>query len=80
VNVAALNKLYSDGETVSLETLVSKGLIKKSETRIKLLGQGELKKKLDVVLRAVSASAREKIEKAGGKVLTSGPAAEITEQ
>lgn len=69
VNVASLEKVYSDGEIVSLETLVQKGLVKKSEKRIKILGVGELKKKLNVEIPAVSASAREKIEKAGGTIV-----------
>ena len=74
VNVASLEKVYSDGETVSLDTLVQKGLVKKSETLVKILGVGELKKKLDVVIPAVSASAKEKIEKAGGKVVEAAAA------
>lgn len=78
VNVGSLEKAYANGETVSLETLINKGLIRKSETMVKLLGQGELKKKLTVSVPAVSASAREKIEKAGGKVVETAP--EVAEQ
>jgi len=70
VNVASLDRLFSDGETVSLESLVAKGLIKKSERLVKILGQGLLRKKLDVSVPMVSKSAKEKIEKAGGKVVS----------
>jgi hypothetical protein len=51
---------------VTLEALIEKGLIKNTRTDVKILGQGELKKKLTVTAHAFSASAREKIEKAGG--------------
>jgi large subunit ribosomal protein L15 len=78
VNVASLEKVFASGETVNLETLVKKGLIKKTETMVKLLGQGELKKKLTVSLAAISVSAREKIEKAGGTVVETAP--EVAEQ
>ena len=68
VNLSLLEKNYSDGEVVSLETLVEKGLIKKSETNVKILGNGDFTKKLDVQVDKVSAGAAQKIEKAGGKV------------
>ncbi len=80
INVASLEKVYTDGEKVTLDTLVQKGLVKKSETLVKILGQGELKIKLEVVVPAVSASAREKIEKAGGSVVDTGTATDKTEQ
>lgn len=79
INVSSLEKVYTDGETVNHGTLMQKGLVKKSEILVKILGEGELNKKLEVAVPAVSASAREKIEKAGGKVVTSGTAAEVTE-
>ncbi len=69
VNLFLLEKNYSDGEVVSLETLVEKGLIKKSEKNVKILANGELNKKLEVQIEKVSAGAVEKIEKAGGKVV-----------
>ncbi|MBF9017148.1 MULTISPECIES: 50S ribosomal protein L15 [unclassified Oceanispirochaeta] len=69
VNLFLLEKNYSDGEVVSLETLLKKGLIKKSEKNIKILGNGELSKKLEVQIEKVSAGAVEKIEKAGGKIV-----------
>lgn len=68
VNLNLLEKFYSDGEKVNLTTLVEKGLIKKSETNVKILGSGDIKKKLDVELPNVSASAKDKIIKAGGSV------------
>jgi len=69
VNISSLEKLYSEGETVNLETLVQKGLVKKSEKLVKILGVGDLKKKLEVNVPAVSAAAKGKIEKAGGSVV-----------
>jgi len=69
VNVGVLENKYADGETVSLETLKEKRVIKKKFAAVKLLGNGELSKKLTVELEKVSKSAREKIEKAGGTVV-----------
>lgn len=69
INLNVLEKNYTDGERVSLESLAGKGLIKRSERLVKILGTGELKKKLEVSVPAVSAAAREKIEKAGGSVV-----------
>ncbi|TFG63867.1 MAG: 50S ribosomal protein L15 [Spirochaetales bacterium] len=73
INLSELNNKYADGETVSMETLLKKDLIKKRDKRVKILGEGSVDKKLVVKLSKISKSAREKIEKAGGKV--SGPAA-----
>ena len=67
VNVAALDR-FDDGAEVSPETLVEKGLIKNTKTDVKLLGNGDLKKKLTIRVHAISASAREKVEQAGGTV------------
>ena len=67
VNVAALDR-FDDGAEVTPESLVEKGLIKNTRTDVKLLGQGELTKKLTVRVHAISASAREKVEAAGGSV------------
>ncbi|MBE6349715.1 MAG: 50S ribosomal protein L15 [Spirochaetaceae bacterium] len=68
VNLCDLEVKFADGETVSKETLVCKGLIKNSAVLVKVLGNGELSKKLTVNVDKVSASAKEKIEKAGGTV------------
>ena len=70
INVAELNEKYSDGETVNLETLVEKRIIKKNDKFVKLLGNGEITKKLEVALDKISGSAKEKVEKAGGKIVT----------
>ena len=68
VNLRDLEARFSDGETVNKETLVLKGLANKADELIKVLGDGELTKKLTVAVDKVSASAKEKIEKAGGSV------------
>jgi large subunit ribosomal protein L15 len=67
VNVAALD-LFDEGAQVTPETLVEKGVIKNTKIDVKLLGSGELKKKLTVRVHAISATAREKVEQAGGTV------------
>jgi large subunit ribosomal protein L15 len=68
VNVAALEERFDAGADVTPETLVEKGVLKNTKTDVKILGNGELKKKLSVTAHAVSASAREKIEAAGGSI------------
>jgi large subunit ribosomal protein L15 len=67
VNLRDLDRVFDDGAEVTLEGLVDKGLIKNTRTDVKILGQGDLKKKLTVTAHAFSATAKEKIEKAGGK-------------
>jgi ribosomal protein L15 len=66
VNLRDLDRVFDDGAEVTLEALVEKGLIKNTRTDVKILGQGNLKKKLTVTAHSFSASAREKIEQAGG--------------
>ena len=68
VNVATLEQLFDAGATVDLETLRAKGLIPKRIEQIKILGEGELTKKLAIKAHHASAVAREKIEKAGGSI------------
>ena len=68
VNLRDLDRVFDDGAEVTLEALLEKGLVKSSRIDVKILGQGELKKKLSVTAHAFSASAREKIEAAGGSV------------
>lgn len=68
VNLYDIETKYADGETVNKETLVAKGLVKNSAVLIKVLGNGDLTKKVTVAVDKVSASAKEKIEKAGGSV------------
>jgi large subunit ribosomal protein L15 len=67
VNVGALDR-FDDGAEVTPESLVEKGLLKNTKTDVKLLGGGELKKKLTIRVHAISATAREKVEQAGGTV------------
>ena len=67
VNVEALDR-FDDGSLVTPETLVEARLLKNTRTDVKILGQGELGKRLDVSAHAFSATAREKIEQAGGSV------------
>ena len=68
VNVSLLEEKYSDGESVNKENLVAKGLVSKADSLVKILGTGDLTKKLTVDVDKVSASAKAKIEKAGGSV------------
>lgn len=67
INVADLNK-FEDGAVVDLKAIMDKGLVKKPLDGVKVLGDGELTVKLTVKAAAFSASAKEKIEKAGGTV------------
>jgi large subunit ribosomal protein L15 len=67
VNIRDLDR-FDAGDEVTPETLVEKRLIKNTRTDVKLLGVGEVTKKLSVCVHAISASAREKIEGAGGTV------------
>ncbi len=67
VNVAALER-FDAGAEVTPESLKEAGLIRTTRQDVKILGNGELKTKLTVVAHSVSASAREKIEAAGGSV------------
>lgn len=68
VNVARLDLNFEAGDVVDHEALVAKGIIKKADTLVKVLGDGELTKALTVKVDKVSASAVAKIEAAGGKV------------
>ena len=67
VNVGTLNARYEDGAVVTLEDLLAKGIVKKSLDGLKVLGSGELTKKLTVEAKVFSAAAKEAIEAAGGK-------------
>lgn len=68
LNLGMIDKHFAAGETVSLETLKAKGLAKGKRVAVKILGGGELSKKLTFEVEKISASALEKIEKAGGTV------------
>ncbi len=67
VNVAALDKAFEAGETVTIDALVEKGLVKKVLDGVKVLGNGELSKALTVQANAFSETAKQKIEALGGK-------------
>jgi large subunit ribosomal protein L15 len=67
VNLRDLDRVFADGETVSVETLVEKGLVRGGKKPVKVLGEGELTKKLTVQVQKFSASAKAGIEKAGGR-------------
>ena len=67
VNVADLEKNFQDGETVTLEALLAKKIIRKSFDGLKVLGDGELTKKWTVQATGFSAAAKEKITAAGGQ-------------
>ena len=66
INVGDLNR-FEDGAVVDEAAIVAAGLVKKTMDGIKVLGNGELEKKLTVNAKAFSASAKQKIEAAGGK-------------
>lgn len=71
VNVGVLDNKFESGETVSSKTLAEKGLTRKIKGRasdVKILGSGELKKKLNFENCSVSEPAKQKIEKAGGTI------------
>ena len=65
INVSALER-FENGTEVTPEVLLQEGVISKIADGVKILGNGELTKKLNVKVNAYSASAKEKIEKAGG--------------
>lgn len=65
INLGALER-FEDGSTVSVQTLIESGVVKNPRDGVKILGNGELTKKLNVQANAFSASAKEKIEALGG--------------
>lgn len=66
INLSALEKFENDS-VVSVETLIEQGIVKNPKDGVKILGNGELTKKLTVQANAFSAGAKEKIEALGGK-------------
>ena len=66
INVETLNK-FEDGAVVDINTLLAEGIIRKEYSGLKVLGDGEISKKLTVKAVIFSATAKEKIEAAGGK-------------
>jgi len=68
VNVATLEKYFTENEEVTPEILIEKKIIKKTKDGIKILGKGEITKPLVVKAHQFSESAKEKIEAVGGKI------------
>lgn len=66
INVSTLESLFDAGAKVDIEVLRTKGLIPKHVETIKILGEGEITKKLTITAHRASATAKEKISKAGG--------------
>jgi large subunit ribosomal protein L15 len=71
-NVDTLSAKFADGETVSLQTLRDKGMVRHSAQVLRILGNGELTKKLTVEADYISPSAQQKIQAANGKITTPG--------
>jgi large subunit ribosomal protein L15 len=69
VNVGVLEALFQAGETVDLKTLETRGVLKSRHGRLKVLGEGDLSKRLTVHAVKVSAQARTKVENAGGSIV-----------
>ena len=65
INISALEK-FDNGADVTVDTLIESGIVKNPKDGVKILGNGELTKKLNVKANAFSASAKEKIEALGG--------------
>jgi large subunit ribosomal protein L15 len=78
INLNQLNR-FEDGAEVNLEALTTAGLVGSKAERVKILGNGELKKKLTVVADAFSDSAKQKIEAVGGQIRCTSPAAQAEE-
>lgn len=76
VNVSDLDARFEDGAEITLEALVEKRLIRNTRTDVKVLGRGEVTKRLSVTAHRFSASAREKIEAAGGEANALRPSVE----
>ena len=68
INLGTLNERFEDGAVVDLEALIESGIVKNPKDGVKILGNGEITKKLTVKANAFSASAKEKIEAIGGTV------------
>jgi large subunit ribosomal protein L15 len=74
VNLAQIEKAFNDGDTVNEESLRKAGLINRACEQVKVLGLGEITKKVTLVVDTISASAKEKVEKAGGSVTVAAEA------
>ena len=66
INLEVLERRFEEGATISVDTLIETGIVKNPRDGVKILGEGNLTKKLNVKVNAYSASAKEKIEALGG--------------
>jgi large subunit ribosomal protein L15 len=67
INLSKLSQFFNDGDAIDIETLKEKGLVKRGKP-VKILGDGEIDKKITIKAHAFSKSAKEKIENAGGSI------------
>jgi large subunit ribosomal protein L15 len=74
INVATLEAIFASGESVDIAALRAKGLVPKHVDTIKILGEGEITKKLTIKANRASATAKDKVEKAGGSIELIGAA------
>lgn len=72
VNVEVLDSHFASGDTVEIESLIAKGIVRSSETLLKILGEGTLTKKLTVKAHRFSKNAVQKINQAGGHTVELG--------
>ncbi len=72
VNIKALEERFNDGDTIDNNSLNKVGLLSNIKDNVKILGEGELTKKLAINVAAISKSAQSKIEAAGGNIITAG--------
>ncbi len=68
INVSLLESIFDTGASVDIDVLRAKGIIPKMVDTIKILGEGELTKKLTIKAHRASATAKDKVEKAGGSI------------
>ncbi len=80
INLADLENKFQDGETVDKTSLKEKKLIKRLDLPVKILGTGELTKKLNVDVDKISASASEAIKEKGGEIVKSGDEEQAKEE
>lgn len=72
INVATLERVFDAGATVDLDALRARGLVPKLTEYVKILGEGEITKQLTIKAYRASATAKEKVEKAGGTIEVAG--------
>ncbi len=72
VNVSDLQRVFADGDTVTIDDLAAKGLIDRTDVTVKLLAKGDLARKLTVKVTCASKAAAEKVASAGGSLEVAG--------